>query len=286
MGPGAKKMIEPFSRSVGSQSEVPIIEYVDNTLQVSGYHGYKVKNGTISVSKEESELKFRLIRSYLDALPKGSKIIDIGCSAGAIGLQLVVSGHKNITFLDHDPEYTQLVSEVLEFLGCEGENKVVTSPLGAYREQHDVGIALALIHWLYSYTERYGSLFDVIEKLKHHAKKTLIVEWVAKNDPAIKSASHIFQNPDAHKAPYNYEEFKSALRKHYSYVERVGSVHSTREIWIASVDPIERDKQTASSDMGRIREIRFRILYKAVRKSVARRTRRLRRLFGSIGGSR
>lgn len=200
-----------------------------------------------------------MFRSYLNDLHSEKKLIDIGCSAGAIGLQLVLSGHKKITFLDHDPEYTDLVSKVLEFIGRDNENDVITSALSDYTGRHDVGIALALIHWLYSYTERYGSLSDVIAKLKQHAGSMLIVEWISENDPAIKSARHIYQNSETHKAPYNYVSFQNALKEHYRYTHLIGSVSQTREIWIASVNPIQKNKKIAQIDDRRIKVIRLKL---------------------------
>lgn len=257
-------MNTPFTRKTGSQSEIPSLKNNQNHLNVSGYHGYQIYRDKISITRKESEIKFLLLNSYLSVLPNESEVIDIGCSAGAIGLQIVLTGRNNITFLDHDVEYTELVSKVLKFIGRETNNKVITSTLSNYEAKHDVGIALALIHWLYSYTESYGSLSEVIGKLKQNAEDVLIVEWISEKDPAIMSAGHIYKNSGLHKSPYNYKEFKKALKEHYSHSFAIGKVNSYREIWIASVNPITPNTEINTFDRRRIMVIKSHIIAQKV----------------------
>lgn len=255
-------MNTPFSRKTGSQSEIPQLRFTNSKVLVEGYQGYEIANRKINLIKTESEIKFCLFKPYLSEFAEEASIVDIGCSAGAIGIQLVASGRTHVTFLDHDEEYTGLVQRVLSHIGSDTSNQVVTSQLSNYDGKHDVGLALALIHWLYSYTERYGSLSDVMRKLKYHSQKMLIVEWVGLDDPAILSAGHIFKNSELHTAPYNYDEFKSALREHYNFVKLAGKVNDTREIWIASMEPLNVNTRSYISSNLRIKYLRTRDLFR------------------------
>ena len=229
----------PFSRSVGSQSETPSIAWQSNSdFEVTGYQGYICRGRTITATKKFINLKFQYLWPYIERLDKKYSYIDIGCSAGSTGLQLLMKNANNVTFLDHDEEYTAIVKEITTTIITDQNYNVVTSTLGEYEKEHDVGIALAVIHWIYSYTEEHGSLHDVITKLQKHAKKMLIVEWVAENDRAIIEAGHIWQNPQLHKEPYNIYQFKKALKEHYRYVFKIGNVTDTRSLWLGTNLPL------------------------------------------------
>lgn len=236
------------NRQVGSQSEIPnFILHDADKLEVSGYQGYIIKNKRFKATKKQTELKFKLIRSYLfPSLDKS--ILDLGCSSGALGIQCILEGHEKVTFVDHDPEYTEVITKVLDTIKGNGSSQICTSSFSGYQEKHDITIALAIIHWLYSYTEKYGSLSQIITKLKSLTRETLIIEWISENDPAILSKGHIFANPNSHQDPYNFAYFKAALEENFRYVRKIGKVNSTREIWIASDSRIRVDRLRWSID--------------------------------------
>lgn len=246
------------NRQVGSQSEVPnFILHGSDNVEVSGYQGYFIKNKKFNATKKQTKLKFKLIRSYLFP-SKGKSILDLGCSSGAIGIQCMLDGHEKITFVDHDPEYTEVVAKVLGSLEGFGSSKVCTSTFSEYKGKHDITIALAIIHWLYSYTEKYGSLDQIITKLKSFTSETLVIEWISEDDPAILAKGHIFSNPASHQEPYNFAYFRSALEDNFKYVRKIGKVNSTREIWIASDNPIRVNKILWSMDLQYIIQKRLR----------------------------
>lgn len=248
---------EPFSRKAGSQGEAPRIEWTTKQqMAVTGYHGYLLNNNSIEIKKAETAIKYQIIRPYIVNRIAQKSFVDIGCSAGAVGFQFIFDGCTNIDFIDHDVEYTRIVEKALSHISNTGQFNVYTSTLRDFKESYDAGIALAIIHWLYSYTDSYGSLSGVIGALKLIANETLIVEWVGTEDSAIQMAGHIFQNPHLQKEPYSYEAFQDALKEHYKNVKSIGQVNATREIWIASDEPIICDSGILKDSQTKIKEIR------------------------------
>lgn len=228
----------PYSRKVGSQAEVPSV-VIDATevMHVSGYQVYRMRKQGLVSAKVEHRLKYALIRPYLLSMFKHHKVLDIGCSAGVIGLQAVLDGCQHVHFLDHDPEYIDVVKQVHRFIGQPDSNTHVSS-LGKFDKAMDVGFAFAIIHWIYSYSEQSGSLEKAIKLLHNICPQALFIEWVAPEDYAIGMADHIRQNQGVIEAPYDFEHFQAALKQHYKHIQYVGKVTKTREIWLASNLPI------------------------------------------------
>lgn len=228
----------PYSRKVGSQAEIPSVEIdTEGTMHVSGYQVYSIHKRGLQSAKNEHRLKYALIRPYLLSMFKQHKVVDIGCSAGVIGLQAVLDGCEHIHFLDHDPEYIDVVKQVHRFIEKPDTNTHVSS-LGKFNKTMDVGFAFAIIHWIYSYSEQSGSLAKAINLLQKICPQALFIEWVAPDDYAIGMADHIRKNQDVIEAPYDFKHFQEALKQHYKYIHYIGKVTKTRDIWLASNLPV------------------------------------------------
>jgi hypothetical protein len=83
-----------------------------------------------------------------------------------------------------------------------------------------------------------GSLQASVDLLFKIAPKTIFIEWVAVDDPAIKDAEHIQKNRDIIFEPYNFENFLKALKTRYKVVKQIGSTTKTRAIWYATNEPV------------------------------------------------
>lgn len=248
----------PYSREVGSQAEVPDI-FVSSrgSVSVRGYQVYQIRAGRLASAKSVHRIKYQMIRPHLLHVFHDRRIVDIGCSAGIIGVQAILDQCPDVNFVDHDPEYIAVVRRVLGHLG-RSEAQAHVSSLGKFHEQFDVGVALALIHWIYSYSEVSGSLKRAVGLLHRVAPEALFVEWVSPEDAAIKQANHIGQNAELIDEPYDVEHFKSALREYYSELHFVGRVSDTREIWLASNRTITTPKDAllaADNEVERLRRL-------------------------------
>jgi len=227
-------------------------------LIVGGYQGYEILNRVLTFKKAVTAIKYEMIRPYFQRYLQSDVIADIGCSAGAIGIKMLEEGAKRVVFIDHDPSYTKLVRLATEKAGLGNRSEIYTTKVGQFDQSVDTGIALALIHWMYSYSEAFGSLDQIVRELRKIASKTLIVEWVSPSDAAIRTAKHIDKNPEVHRAPYTLQNFVAALKKNYRFYETIGQVSSTRNIWIASQEKIQcpfNERLKAKLRIGRIKQI-------------------------------
>lgn len=222
-----------YTRAVGSQSEIPTISIQeDGSWRIDGYQCYRVNQYTILEAKAEHEKKFAVILPFMAQLID-YRFIDIGCSSGYFGIQALLHGASHVSFLDHDPEYLAIASQVLLHLGL-GTSECVCSTVSEYSEVHDVGFVFALVHWIYSYSDTFGSLQAIVDHLYGLASHTLFIEWIDPADYAMGLAQHIQQNPERIRDDYTKANFIEALRQHYLTVALLAEITPTRHIYIAT----------------------------------------------------
>jgi lipopolysaccharide biosynthesis protein/2-polyprenyl-3-methyl-5-hydroxy-6-metoxy-1,4-benzoquinol methylase len=222
-----------YTRSVGSQSEEPsIAKQADGSSLISGYQNYRVDEKGMHEAKHEHELKYNAIRKHLPFLEKYN-FIDIGCSSGYFGTRALLDGVSSVTFLDHDPEYLVVAEKALKILGIKNYSSECIK-LSEYEKEHDVGFCLALIHWIYSYSEKFGSLYSAIEHLSKIAKHSLFIEWVDTDDYAVQLENHIGKNAEIITSEYNENNFIGCLKEFYKNVLCIEKITSTRYLYLAT----------------------------------------------------
>lgn len=222
------------NRGIGSQAENPEYWYEGEWIHFKGYQRFSLSPQRIQVDKRDQRRKYALVRPYLLAgRSHFQSILDLGCSAGAMGFQAYLDGVPEVIFVDHDPEYLELVKAGIRHINAT-ESKVELSSAGSATSVADVLFVFALIHWLYSCTEDIGSLDRIIEKLSHRCRKAMFIEWIGPECKEMKSFGHVHRNPEAHREEYSRANFLSALKKRFPYVTRVGGVRYEREVWFAS----------------------------------------------------
>lgn len=232
------KKNQAYTRKSGSQKEIPVIEDLGGAIySVSGYQNYKININRFIEISHVHYLKYQIIRPYLNLYSRDKTIIDIGCSAGVLGMQCLFDNFKKVNFVDHDSEYIAIIDKCLKLIRANSA-KTYVSKVGDFKEVFDIGFAFALIHWIYSYSERIGNLDAAIDTLNKIAQQTLFIEWVAPNDPAIRDAQHIKKNSEIITDSYSKENFLKALRLRYKVVKKIGDVNETREIWYATNEPV------------------------------------------------
>jgi serine/threonine protein kinase len=142
-----------------------------------------------------------------------------------------LSGASSVVSLDMDNHYLDMIRKAQAHLGWK-QIRAVNCRVQDWNESADLVLAYAMIHWLYSCTANYGSLDAVIGKLAGLANCVLLVEWVAPEDPAIKFFNHTEWNADVPKEGYSLEAFEAAMHKHFKRVEIIGSINSTRVLYV------------------------------------------------------
>ncbi len=267
--------IYAYTRKVGSQKEVPTLKKYDEYYQISGYQGYEISIKGFKKISHVHYLKYQIIMPYLNLYSREKSVVDIGCSAGVIGMQCLFDNFKNVNFIDHDSEYVALIDESLRFLKADCA-KTFVSKVGSFKNVFNIGFAFALIHWIYSYSEKMGNLDAAIGALYNIAPKTLFIEWVAPNDPAIRDAQHIKQNSEIITDSYTKENFVRALRSRYKMVKKIGDVNSTREMWYASNEPV------SPSSMAKIEAV-IKIFISKIKEKFIKKIKKIKNLFNFFG---
>lgn len=226
-----------FSRQSGSQREEIFLEEVQDILTVKGYQGFDVRRdgNNFSIECLRGPNKFRDIWPELKHKSAATtSILDLGCAQGEIGLQFLSQGIQTVTFVDHDAEYCNSLRRVLDFVG-DSRSEVVESKIHEYRQQHDVVIALALVHWLYGATASFHSIASIVRHLRALTRQTLIIEWVDAADEAIRVGKHLDFAKSSERGEYNRNAFIYALETAFTSAHMLAKVSETREIWVATV---------------------------------------------------
>jgi len=218
----------------GSQSECSeIIIDDDNILHMTGYHIYDYNKSIINPiilknQKQIKQLDYLLNIDYSDC----KSLTDLGCANGAISLYLYFEKKiENIYLVDHDMQYTDNLQKLKDF----DKNlniTIINSSFSNYNKSSDYTLALSLIHWLYSATDSYGCLFEIVKKLKSITNKCLIIEWIDNSDPVFGVLGHIDMNKSVHKTEYNKTNFLEALNYNFSKINYLGKTTDTRELYV------------------------------------------------------
>lgn len=225
------------SRPVGSQSEVPGLEAGIGRYRISGYQPYTITRfGRIELGSKKLRQKAEALRKALEPLPRQMSVVDIGCSAGALGMVCASEGFRDVTFVDHDPEYLDVVSRVTRrrLSRPRIRPRIVQGSLSEMHETHDVVLAFSLIHWVVSRTDEFEDVASIVRHLRSLTRSVLLIEWVDPADAAIKVGRHLDGLEDL-EARYSREVFIAALEASFDQVRFVQDTRPTRALFAASV---------------------------------------------------
>jgi hypothetical protein len=211
------------------------IEVFENYVVFHGYQEYTLTRDDLQVSKIDSVLKRKqeLLASYFCLKYLAHRtLLDLGANSGFFSFWAIQMGAKKAIVLDMDEKYVQMIKEAKSRLDF-GNIEVEKTNIMYWDHPADVVIALALIHWIYSCTAFYGSLDKTMQKLRQLTGYMLIVEWVAKEDPAINFFHHIDWNNKIIVQEYNIKNFENALGNHFANFKIIGDISPTRRLYVA-----------------------------------------------------
>jgi hypothetical protein len=211
------------------------INVQNGLVSVHGYQEFILTEHSISVLDKDQNLKnkYNLLKTYFTPHNlQGRSFLDLGANGGFFSFWALQSGSKNVTSLDMDNEYLEMIEKSRNALGFQ-HLETINSNFSDWNRPAGVVLALALIHWVYSCTAIFGSLDAIIEKLANLTEYLLIVEWVDPTDQAIEFFHHTQWNQDNIREPYTFAAFEAALSKYFVRYELVGEVAPTRKIFAA-----------------------------------------------------
>jgi len=222
-----------------SQSERGGCRESEDGLLVMGYQAYRL-------DPESGLNPKRLLPKYTGlgvlceklVMEEGhTSLLDVGACLGLasqIGLKVEF---KDVAAVEHDKEYLHVLHEVNEWSAEHGLGQVTIHDCHVTPETKlppkDLVLGLALVHWLYSCTSDFGSLFKIVEWFAAHSTKSCILEWIAPEDPAIKQLGHIYKGKECHQEAYTEENFTSALYHFFGQVQVLKYGSATRRLYIA-----------------------------------------------------
>lgn len=219
------------------------LEVCEDYIVFHGYQEYTLEKKSILVSGDDLNLKNiqDLLTPYFRSRYLANRtVLDLGANAGFHSFWALQMGAEKVIAVDIDKDYLEMLKEAkikLSFDNLEIEEANVKD----WEKPADIVFAIALVHWLYSCTSLFGSLDDVIKKLRQLTKYMLVVEWIAPEDPAITFFHHLDYNKEIIREKYTLEAFEAALGRYFERYELIGPISTTRIIYIAFCSPGEID---------------------------------------------
>ena len=195
-------------------------------FQVKGYQSYRVENHKVIPGK--SHKQWWLLRPFFKS-DMGS-VLDLGANGGLYSVAAKYAGVSTVCAVEMDPVYCDMLREIS---GLVGGIDVHRSKVESWMQSGDTTLALALVHWLYSCTAKFGSLDEVVGHLRKLTRKQLFVEWVDPKDSRISRHGHIKFNKNCITAPYDRKHFLRAMAKHFDRCDLLGDTRKTRQLYIA-----------------------------------------------------
>jgi GT2 family glycosyltransferase/serine/threonine protein kinase len=224
-----------LGRDSNRHAREPSLELAGETAVVHGYQEFKICRDILEPLAEDRDLQDRtemLARFFSPSCLAGRTVLDLGANSGFFSFWALRSGADRATAIDLDPRHLQIARRVARQLKIEGLDTVCQN-VEEWHSPGDVVFALALIHWIYSRTARFGSLEQAVARLAELTKYMLIVEWIDPDDPAIESFGHLSWNEKLQSGGYDRQSFVNALSARFARVELVGTVSPTRAIYAA-----------------------------------------------------
>lgn len=211
-------------RKVGSQKEIPFINEELNIISVFGYQKFTIDKSSLII---KSKPKFEKINKILETIKYKTSFCDIGCSSGIVSILAHKNKFENITAIDHDPEYTDILKIINNKLQIKNIN-IITDSFGNDKNKYDVVFCGAIIHWIWSLTSNFNSFEKIFNYLNNITNKILLIEWISENDNAIKSFGHIKENKENYKT-YNFEK---TLIRYFKIIDKIETDNKNRILYI------------------------------------------------------
>lgn len=228
-------------RLTGNQSEYMIISEQDKYINVTGYHTYQISKCVDSAYCIKHDNKKLL--EFKDALKRANytdinTILDVGTCGGLYAFEtLNLFPASSIVGIDHDHQYILELNKLKNLLDENRVSYVHQKMSEITNATYDIVYAFAIIHWIYSRTELYGSIERIIFELCKLSNKYVAVEWVGLDDPAMLSFKHLEYNTDYHIDTYTEENFLDAIKKFGTIEFVVDSYSLSRKIYMIRKHP-------------------------------------------------
>lgn len=224
-------------RKIGSQSEIPEINIVNNVFNIKGYQKFSIDENKNIILKNKIK-KFQYIESLLNELKESnncSTLCDFGCSAGLTSLIAHNLDFKKICSFDHDSEYIEILKKIKDFCNIDNINEKTLS-FGSYIEtKFDIVFCGALIHWIFSLTADYRNFDRITYYLTKLTNKYLIIEWITPEDSCILTFKHIERNSLETDEIYSTENFEKSINKYGIIVSKEKVDSNTRIIYVIKI---------------------------------------------------
>jgi hypothetical protein len=221
-----------------SQQEKVKLIHSDIFSTVDSYQIFNINKTLLEPIDNQLKLKSNLLKPILEEIVFNDSFLDIGSSNGYFTYLAKKLGFKKGTIVEHDTEYTDNILEI--------NNKYDIKNINILNQKfqdislfnnYDVVCMLALIHWIYSCTEINSNFDNILSKLSKITNNILILEWIDKDDPAIKLFKHLSFNYNLIEEEYCEQNFIKSINKYFnSYYVLPSYLHKTRKIYIIYKD--------------------------------------------------
>lgn len=220
------------SRTVdSSQSEEPRVTQHGDLIDVTGYQQFSI-NQSGFIHKIAG--KYTAVDEFLNQLTdKNLSLGDLGCSNGYICYLAHFAGFRKIYGYDHDVQCLNVIAYINKLLRINTITPKYFDIGHTTITPHDIVVAMALIHWIYSCTSQFGSLYRIIEYLSNTTKQYLLIEWIDPSDISIKQFLHLSYNPKIQTEPYTFDNFMYAVKDFFTEIKPISSGGS-RVVYLCS----------------------------------------------------
>jgi len=212
--------------------------------RISGYQAYDYDETNL-IPKGACNMKYNQYKKYIEnGYVKNKTVSDLGCGEGFHGIKTALNGAKSVNLVDHwgrDKIHKNLevdIDKVISIMKLKNVMRINTD-ISQYTVKSDVVIAFAIIHWLYSFSDIFGSLEKIIDHISGLTNELLFIEWIPPTDHATKVRNHLGDNEETGVKvanDYTFDVFLSTLMKHFTTVNKIGKVdvpNGERDIYMA-----------------------------------------------------
>jgi hypothetical protein len=201
-----------------------------------GYNHFFYTTAGLLPADPYTSAKAVLLTPCLSALAKDRTVLDLGSANGYFSLLAGQLGAKSVLGIERDIRLGRTATKAAKYLRLDQvrfENGSIYDLDSRYRRQ--VVLALAIVHW-FAHTTRpaFGDIESVVSFLDSLVEESLIVEYVAPDDPTFLQDPALRDSPGLDIRRFGIECLEGSLGRRFRRVQRVGAPRPTRLLLVAT----------------------------------------------------
>lgn len=214
------------------KADIDQIRLENDKVTITGYQNYILtKDSLVPLDRghewANTKVKWGIISSQLRNI-KFDSFLDIGSNLGLYVFTAKVLCHAKATGVDYNQEYIENCQRISSHLSLDCQ--FIATEFGKIDMRYDCVSMLGVIHHIYSRTESFGNLEQIVRKLSDLSNRYVVLEFPTENDSKAMKWIKIPSRETSQ--DYTLQNFLKVSEKYFSKVSLIDSTTADRPVYL------------------------------------------------------